>query len=85
MLMMARKKKNVIIFLLVIFGCCLGSVKLIEEDVKNEEQVCSNNNTKQFDLFSIVSVGLLSATIFALVGVLPSVFIRSDADEARFG
>lgn len=84
MLMMARKKKNVIIFLLVIFCFCLGSVKLIEEDVKSEEQVC-NNNTKQFDLFSIVSVGLLSATIFALVGVLPSVFIRSDADEARFG
>lgn len=47
---------------------------------------CHHSTTPiEKNLTSIISVGIISAIVFALVGILPSVFIRTDADEARFG
>lgn len=42
-------------------------------------------NKNESNTLSIIGVGVISAIVFALVGILPSLFIRTDADEAKFG
>lgn len=49
----------------------------------DKQQTCSNETGLKSS--SIFIVGLASACIFCFVGVLPSFFIRTDADEERFG
>ncbi len=46
---------------------------------------CTVAKRPTVDVYSIAFVGLFSALVFALIGILPSLFIRTDVDEARFG
>lgn len=54
-------------------------------DFKSSEATqCLQQPQAKVDVYSIASVGIFSALVFALIGVLPALFIRTDADEARF-
>lgn len=80
MTLLTRRSVIVALLITVIF-CNFEPAYQSEGDILNGEcQPVSQQN-----VYSIAAVGLLSAVVFALVGILPSVFIRTDADEARFG
>lgn len=76
--------KNVITTVVILAAVVTATGYQQITDVENDERAPSCEPSKT-DPWSIISVGLLSAIVFALVGILPAVFIRTDADEAKFG
>ncbi|RNA18809.1 zinc transporter ZIP13 -like protein [Brachionus plicatilis] len=62
-----------------LFVSCI--VLVLPTDINDKFQQCSDQNNS-FD--SILIVGLTSAFVFCFIGILPSFFIRTDADEKKF-
>lgn len=58
---------------------CIAIV--LPNDINDQIQQCSNTDFHQ----SILIVGVTSAFVFCFIGILPSFFIRTDADEKKFG
>lgn len=55
---------------------------VLPNDINDQIEHCSNKTNVNH---SILIVGLSSAVVFCFIGVLPSFFIRTDADEKKFG
>lgn len=62
----------------ITLGLAIGAIAAFKQD---ENGSC----TKVEGRFSVYSVALMSAIVFPLIGILPALFIRSDADEKKFG
>lgn len=58
---------------------CIALV--LPNDTNGHIHQCSNSDYHQ----SILIVGVVSAFVFCFIGILPSFFIRTDADEKKFG
>ena len=81
-----KKCKSLITFSCLLIAYCLvksADLVEIEENVtvdSTEELVCESKS----QTFPILVVGVLSSVVFSCVGILPALFIRTDADEEKF-
>ena len=91
-----RKCKNLVLFIFLALACYLVKrVELVDAVVVAAEENVSTSHSKngesvaatcdaQSNTISILVVGLLSSVVFSFVGILPALFIRTDADEEKF-